>query len=77
MLIVWDVESGKPLYGSPNRDVVHSIKFFNRDEDRIISILDKGVQILTVDRANKKVNKKKISFLFFLLPLSKRKYYSI
>ncbi len=56
MLIVWDVESGKALYGTPNRDVVNTIKFFNRSEDHIISVLDKGVQILTVDKTNKKVS---------------------
>lgn len=55
MLIVWDVEAGKALYGTPNRDPVTQIKFFNNDEDKMIAVLDKGVQILTVDKINKKV----------------------
>lgn len=55
MMIVWDVESGKALYGAPNRDPVNQIKFFNNSEDKIIAVLDNGVQIFTVDKANKKV----------------------
>lgn len=55
MMIVWDVQSGKALYGSPNREIVHQIKFFNRNENKLIAIQDKGVQILTVDKDNKKV----------------------
>jgi len=43
MLIVWEIESGKALYGTPNRDVVNVIKFFNKSEDKMIAILDKGV----------------------------------
>eukprot|EP01006_Ploeotia_vitrea_P052085 TRINITY_DN67645_c0_g2_i1.p1 TRINITY_DN67645_c0_g2~~TRINITY_DN67645_c0_g2_i1.p1 ORF type:complete len:118 (-),score=1.88 TRINITY_DN67645_c0_g2_i1:957-1310(-) len=62
MMIVWDVESGKALYGTPNRDIVNQIKFFNRDEDRLIAVLDKGVQILTVDRANKKIKSLDVNF---------------
>lgn len=57
MMIVWDVESGKALYGAPNRDPVNQIKFFNNSEDKIIAVLDNGVQIFTVDKANKKVRK--------------------
>jgi len=55
MMIVWDVESGKALYGSPNREIIHQIKFFNKNENKLIAIQDKGVQILTVDKENKKV----------------------
>lgn len=55
MMIVWDVESGKALYGAPNRDPVNQIKFFNNSEDKIIAVLDNGVQVFTVDKANKKV----------------------
>lgn len=56
MLIIWDIESGKALYGTPNRDTVSQIKFFNNDENKIMAVLNKGVQILTIDKANKKVN---------------------
>jgi len=43
MMIVWHIESGKALYGTPNRDIVNQIKFFNKDEDKLIAVLDKGV----------------------------------
>lgn len=55
MLIVWQVDTGKALYGTPMRDVVSQIKFFNKDQDKLIAVLDKGVQILTIDKVNKKV----------------------
>lgn len=62
MLIVWEIESGKALYGTPNRDVVNQIKFFNRAEDKMIAVLDKGVQILTVDKVNKKIKSLDVNF---------------
>lgn len=43
MMIVWDVEQGKALYGAPNRDVVNQIKFFNNADDKIIAVLNTGV----------------------------------
>ena len=43
MMIVWQVDTGKALYGTPNRDIVTSIKFFNKDEDKLVAVLDKGV----------------------------------
>lgn len=55
MFIIWDVANGKALYGTPNRDAVHQVQFFNKDEDKLIAVMDKGIQILTVDKANKKI----------------------
>ncbi|KAL4465728.1 hypothetical protein ABPG72_015129 [Tetrahymena utriculariae] len=62
MMIVWDVEQGKALYGAPNRDVVNQIKFFNNSDDKIIAVLNNGVQILTIDKANKKVKSLDVNF---------------
>lgn len=55
MLIVWDVESGKSLYGTPIKDVVHEIAFFNNVDNKLVAVLQNGVQILTIDKTNKKV----------------------
>ena len=55
-MIIWDVSSGKPIYGQPNRDPVNAISFFNKSDDKLISVLTTGVQILTIDKNNKKVN---------------------
>ena len=55
MLIVWDVESGKSLYGAPVKDVVNEVCFFNNTDSKLIAVLQSGVQILTIDKNNKKV----------------------
>lgn len=55
MLIVWDVESGKSLYGTPVKDVVHEVAFFNNTDSKLVAVLQNGVQILTIDKNNKKV----------------------
>lgn len=55
MLIVWDVESGKSLYGTPIKDVVHEVAFFNNTDSKLVAVLQNGVQILTIDKNNKKV----------------------
>ena len=62
MLIVWQVDSGKALYGTPMRDIVSQIKFFNKDQDKLIAVLDKGVQILTIDKTNKKIQQLDANF---------------
>ena len=58
MLVVWDVESGKSLYGAPNREVVNEILFFNNDSSRMICVQHNGIQIMTIDKVYKKVTKK-------------------
>lgn len=62
MMVVWDVESGKALYGQPNRDPVNEIKFFNKSDDKLIAVLNNGVQILTVDKVNKKIQSLDVNF---------------
>ena len=62
MLVVWDVESGKSLYGAPNKEVVNEILFFNRDNYKLIAVLHNGIQILTVDKVYKKIQSLNANF---------------
>ena len=55
MLVVWDVESAKSLYGSPNREVVNQIVFFNNDNCKLVAVQHNGIQILTIDKNHKKI----------------------
>jgi WD40 repeat protein len=55
MLIVWDVDSGKSLYGTPIKDVVNEVVFFNNCDNKLVAVLQSGVQILTIDKNNKKI----------------------
>ena len=48
MLVVWDLETGKSLYGAPNKEQVNEIRFFNRSETKILAVLQNGVQIHTI-----------------------------
>lgn len=43
MLIIWDVKLGKALYGQPNRDPVNQVSFFNKNDDKLIAVLNTGV----------------------------------
>lgn len=43
MMIVWDIQQGKALYGQPNRDQVNQITFFNKSDDKIIAVSITGV----------------------------------
>jgi len=54
MLIIWDVDKGKALYGNPCKQV-QQIRFFNRDENKLLAVMQKGVQIISIDKENKKV----------------------
>lgn len=65
MLVIWDVESGKSLYGSPNREVVNEILFFNNDNSRLVAVQQNGIQILSIDKVYKKV---KIKFILRFNP---------
>ena len=64
-MIIWDIESGRSLYGSPLgiNVVFQQIQYFNKSDDKLIGVLEKGIQILIVDKENRKVNK------FFLIIL--------
>ena len=54
--MIWDVEAGKPQYGSFLGDnPVTLLKFFNHEEKRIIAITEKGILLLTIDTDNKKI----------------------
>ncbi|CAD8086010.1 unnamed protein product [Paramecium primaurelia] len=55
MLIIWDIKAGKALYGTPNRDPVNQVQFYNQSDEKMIAVLNTGVQILTIDKQNKKV----------------------
>jgi len=39
---------------------VHTLIYFRNSDERLIAILEDGIQIITVDKANKKVLKLKI-----------------
>lgn len=55
MLVIWDVESGKSLYGSPSKEVVNEVIFFNNDSYKLIAVQQNGIQILTIDQVYKKI----------------------
>ena len=61
-MVVWDVETGKSLYGAPNKEVVEEILFFNRDSYKLIAVLHNGIQILTVDKVYKKIQSLNANF---------------
>ena len=55
-MIVWDVLLGKALYQAPQvGNEVHQVSFFNKSDDKLLAVVDQGIQILTVDKPNKKV----------------------
>ena len=56
-IIVWDLQTGKSLYGSPLglHKTVHTLKYFRNNDEKLIAVLTDGIQIITVDKANKKV----------------------
>ena len=55
-ILIWDVEAGKPQYGSFLGDnPVTLLKFFNTVDERIIAITEKGVLLLTIDSEHKKI----------------------
>lgn len=62
MLVIWDVESGKSLYGSPNRDVIIEVLFFNKDNSKLIAVAQSGIQILTIDKVYKKIQSLSANF---------------
>lgn len=38
MLIIWDLENGKSLYGTPNKREVKQIKYFNESDAHILTV---------------------------------------
>ena len=56
-VIIWDINTGKALYGSPlTTNTAQQIQFFNKQDDKLIAVLSNGIQILTIDKINKKVS---------------------
>ena len=69
-MIVWDFINGKALYQSPLvGNEVHQIVFFNKSDESLLAVIDQGVQLLTIDKLNKKVTINLTYFLYFLLRL--------
>jgi hypothetical protein len=62
MLVVWDIETGKSLYGSPNREVVCEVLFFKKDASKMVVVTQTGVQILTIDKVYKKIQSLSANF---------------
>lgn len=62
MLIVWDLETGKSLYGAPNKEQVNQILFFNRSDTKLLVVQQSGVQVVTIDKTNKKLVSLDINF---------------
>lgn len=60
--MIWDVESGKSLYGAPNKEVVNEILFFNNDSSKLIAVQHNGIQILTIDPVYKKIQSLNANF---------------
>ena len=56
-LIIWDMPTGKAVYGAPlgAKGPVVQAKFFNNTDEKLLAVSTTGVQIVTIDRAQKKV----------------------
>ena len=50
------------MYGSPNKEVVNEILFFNNDVTRLIAVQHNGIQILTIDPVYKKIQSLNANF---------------
>eukprot|EP01015_Nassula_variabilis_P029619 TRINITY_DN6378_c0_g1_i5.p1 TRINITY_DN6378_c0_g1~~TRINITY_DN6378_c0_g1_i5.p1 ORF type:complete len:563 (-),score=111.82 TRINITY_DN6378_c0_g1_i5:24-1712(-) len=63
MVILWDVQTGKSLYGSPlNINNSTQIKFYNKSDDHLICTHQNGVLLLTVDKTKKRINTLEVNF---------------
>ncbi len=55
-LVIWNVESGKALCGSPvGMNVVNQVAFFNTHDNKLVSIHNYGIRIWTADFESKKL----------------------
>jgi len=63
-IIVWDLQTGKSLYGSPLglHKTVHTLKYFKNSDEKLIAVLTDGIQIITIDKANKKIKSLDVNF---------------
>ena len=56
MLIIWDLATGKAVYGNTlGTAEVSQVRFFNRNEEKLIATTANSIQILTIDTKNKKI----------------------
>jgi WD40 repeat protein len=56
MLVVWDVQSGKPLCGAKvGHEEAHQVKFFNAANNRLMTVQDNRVRIWDADYVAKKL----------------------
>ena len=56
-LVIWDVETGKAVCGNAaGSDKVTKIKFYNHDNNKLVSVQNYGVKLWTIDYQNKKVH---------------------
>lgn len=62
MLVIWELESGKSLYGAPNKQVVNEVIFFNNDNAKLIAVQQNGIQVLTIDPVYKKIQSLNANF---------------
>ena len=62
-LIVWDIETGKAICGSTaGTDFVHQVKFFNGNNNNIVTCQNYGIRIWNVDYINKKFISTDVNF---------------
>lgn len=55
-LVIWNIESGKALCGSPvGMNVVNQVSFFNNSDNKLVSIHNYGIRIWTADFKSKKL----------------------
>jgi len=67
-LILWDVNTGKSLLGTSlgSKGVMLSAKFYNRSDDKLLAISNHGIEIVIIERAQRKVSFFLNNFLPFL-----------
>lgn len=62
-LIVWDVQTGKAICGNAaGTDYVHQVKFFNKTDEKMISVQNYGIRIWKIDYKNKKLTYIDVNF---------------
>jgi WD40 repeat protein len=62
-IIVWEIETGKPLCcNTAGSDFVHQVKFFNNSDNKIVTCQNFGIKIWTVNYIEKKVSSVDVNF---------------
>jgi len=41
---------------------VHTLKYFKNNDEKLIAVLTDGIQIITIDKANKKIKSLDVNF---------------